>query len=62
MFNFPLILMGSEYWNKLKLFEKSTMVEAGTISSSDLDLIYATDDPKEACRYVRENCCNNNRK
>lgn len=59
MFNFPLILMGSEYWNKLKLFEKSTMVEAGTISPSDLDLIFATDDPEQACRYVMENCCNN---
>lgn len=58
MFEFPLILMGSEYWNKLKLFEKNTMVEAGTISESDLDLIYLTDDPREACRYVTENCCN----
>lgn len=58
MFEFPLILMGSEYWNKLKLFEKNTMVQAGTISESDLDLIYLTDDPQEACRYVTENCCN----
>lgn len=59
MFEFPLILMGSDYWNKLKLFEKNTMVEAGTISESDLDLIHLTDDPSEACRYVVENCCNN---
>lgn len=58
MFEFPLILMGSDYWNKLKLFEMNTMVEAGTISESDLDLIYLTDDPAEACRYVKENCCN----
>ena len=55
MFEFPLILMGSDYWNKLKLFEKNTMVEAGTISESDLDLIYVTDDPVEARKYVMDN-------
>lgn len=55
MFNFPLVLMGSDYWNKLKLFEKNTMLEAGTISESDLDLIFITDDPVAACSHVKEN-------
>lgn len=56
IFKFPLILMGSEYWNKLKLFEKETMVEEGTISESDLKLIHITDNPKDACQHIIEEC------
>ena len=60
MYSFPLVLMGSKYWQKLKLFEKETMLKAGTISESDLGLIYMTDDPKEACKYIIEECTKHN--
>lgn len=56
MYKFPLVLMGSEYWEKFRLFEKDTMLEAGTISESDLGLIYMTDDPKNACKHIIEEC------
>ena len=56
MYKFPLVLMGSEYWEKFRLFEEDTMLEAGTISESDLGLVYVTDDPKDACKYIIEEC------
>lgn len=56
MYKFPLILMGSNYWNKFRLFERETMVQAGTISESDLNLIHITDDPKDVCRHIMEEC------
>src|SRR5258707_7979400 len=40
--NFPIIIMGTAYWQELiELLKK--MAEAGTISSADLNLVFATD-------------------
>ena len=50
--NFPIVLMGSEYWHHLRPFLRQTMVEAGTISESDLDLFWATDEPDEAVQHI----------
>jgi hypothetical protein len=50
--NFPVVVMGSGYWRHLRPFVMDTMVQAGTISSEDLDLFYATDDPEEAMRHI----------
>jgi uncharacterized protein (TIGR00730 family) len=52
--DFPIVLMGSEYWRHLQPFVNQTMVDSGTISPSDLEVVYATDDPEEAARYLRE--------
>ncbi len=60
MFRFPLVLMGKDYWNELRLFEKEVMVKVGTISPSDLDLAFMTDDPEEAYRYINHNHITNN--
>lgn len=51
--NFPVILMGTEYW-KHQLEMLGTMVKEGTISPGDLDLIYATDSVEEAISHIRE--------
>jgi len=43
----PLILFGSEFWEGLLEWIKSTLIEYETISIEDLDLITVTDDPEE---------------
>jgi predicted Rossmann-fold nucleotide-binding protein len=53
MRNFPIILMGKDYWGGLVRWIKKSMVEEGTISKSDLDLFYMTDDPSEAAEVIQ---------
>ncbi len=50
----PIILMGKDYWQGLMDWVKTTMVEEGNISESDLDLFKITDCPKEAVQYIEE--------
>ncbi|WP_027418436.1 LOG family protein [Crocinitomix catalasitica] len=49
----PIILFGSEYWNGMVDWIKSTMLEKeGNISKEDMDLIKITDDPAEAVSLI----------
>jgi hypothetical protein len=41
---FPVILYGTQYWSGLVDWIRSTMIDAGTISPADLDLLVVTDD------------------
>src|SRR6059036_3645105 len=51
--NFPVVVMGTEYWRYLlKMLEK--MAGEGMIDRSDLDLIFATDSVEEAIAHIRE--------
>lgn len=50
--NFPIILMGKDYWQPLMDFVDH-MAEAGTISPSDPDLIFFTDDVDEAIDHLQ---------
>jgi len=51
--NFPVVVMGTQYWRDLlKMFEK--MANEGMIDRSDLDLIFATDSVEEAIAHIRE--------
>lgn len=52
--NFPIILMGSEYWSGLIEWIRNTMIPCGTILPADLDLLHITDDPDEAVRWIFE--------
>src|SRR5213075_392719 len=45
--NFPIVVMGTEYWNELIAFIQK-MSRLGMISEPDLSLIYATDSVEEA--------------
>ena len=47
----PIVLFGSEYWNKVIDFE--AMVEWGTISREDLDLFRVFDDVDKAFEYLK---------
>ena len=51
---FPLVLVGKEYWGGLLEWIRSTALAHGTISEADLDIIYLTDDPAEAVDHVVE--------
>ncbi len=53
MSNFPIVLMGREYWKGLLEWIRSAMVDQGTISADDPDLFYLTDDPVEAAVLIQ---------
>ncbi|GAB2986396.1 LOG family protein [Nocardioides montaniterrae] len=45
---FPIVLMGSEYWTGLIEWMKGSMLHDGRIKQSDLDMLTVTDDVDEA--------------
>ncbi len=49
---FPIVLIGSDYWNGLVDWIKNKMVKEGTIAEEDLNLFHLTDDPDEAVRII----------
>lgn len=49
----PIVLYGAEYWRKLINFD--VFVEWETISKSDLDYVFFTDDVDEAFNYLTKN-------
>ena len=49
----PVVCMGTRYWKHLGSFLRETMLEAGTISVTDLDLALVTDDTDEAIEYIK---------
>ena len=48
----PLILFGSDFWQGLIDWIKTTLIEYKTISIEDLDLITITDDPHEVLEIM----------
>ena len=56
---FPVVLMGRSFWEGLVDWLRDTVLGAGNISSSDLDLFHICDDAKEAVdvidRFYEEN-------
>lgn len=51
---FPIILMGSEYWQGLIEWIKTVMIKEKTISEADLNFFTITDDPVEAANIIAE--------
>ena len=52
--SFPIVLMGTDYWGGLFDWLRGTVLEAGTVSAKDVDLLHLTDDVDEAVRLVTE--------
>ena len=52
--SFPIVLMGSEYWGGLFDWLRGTVLQAGTVSPRDVELLHLTDDVDEAVRLVTE--------
>ncbi len=53
MKNFPVILLGVEYWKPLLEFLRERLVKAGTIDPADVDRMMITDSPSEAAAHAR---------
>ncbi len=54
---FPIVLFGRSYWQGLLTWIEENLIEAGTISPEDLNLLIVTDDVDEA-RDVMVDCYN----
>lgn len=52
--SFPVILVGKDYWSGLIDWMRTTVLEAGTISPEDLDLLHIVDEPGEVCAIINK--------
>jgi uncharacterized protein (TIGR00730 family) len=52
--HFPVVLVGSDYWEELLTWVRDELLADGMISSNDLDLLYVTDDSDEVVDRVLE--------
>ncbi|GAB5496265.1 MAG: TIGR00730 family Rossman fold protein [Phycisphaerales bacterium] len=50
--NFPIVLMGRDYWQPIVDYVRNDLVREGAISPEDLDLVIFTDDPDEAMQAI----------
>jgi len=51
---FPVVCMGTDFWNELDDFMSTSLIPEKTISAEDLDLLYYTDAAEDALRYILE--------
>lgn len=52
--DFPVVLVGAEYWQPLMDVLRGTLLAQGTVSASDLDYIQVTDDVEAAVARIRD--------
>ena len=52
--DFPLVLMGSDYWDPLLAFMRDSMLTEGTIDPGDIDRLIVTDEPATAAAVIRD--------
>ena len=52
--DFPLVLVGREFWQPLLGFMRERLVAEGTIDQADFERIVVTDSPEEAVRSITE--------
>jgi len=52
--SFPLILMGSEYWQGLLDWLKNSMLHKSMILPSDYEMIQIIDDPEEVVKHIKK--------
>jgi uncharacterized protein (TIGR00730 family) len=50
--DFPIVLMGSDYWQPLKKFIVEALLKNETIDTFDLNRIFLTDSPQEAIACI----------
>ncbi|MCP3902391.1 MAG: TIGR00730 family Rossman fold protein [Planctomycetes bacterium] len=50
---FPIVGLGGAFWQHLRDFARQTMLEEGTISPEDLDIIQGAASPEEAVELIR---------
>jgi uncharacterized protein (TIGR00730 family) len=47
--NFPMVLVGSDYWSGMLDWVRERMLDEGKVSPEDLDLLTLTDEPRVVC-------------
>lgn len=52
--DFPVVLMGTQFWLPMLHFMRETLVEQGTIDKDNLGIFKVTDSAQEAVDYVRD--------
>ena len=52
--DFPIVLIGTEYWSSLYDVLRNTLVREGTIDQNDVQLLYLTDSPHDAVQSIRD--------
>ena len=51
--DFPVVLVGTRYWQGMIDWMRSTQLPFGAITEADLGLLKLTDDPEEVCKIIR---------
>jgi len=51
---FPIVLVGSEFWKPMLDFLRDTMAKDGTISIADVDRFHVSDSPEEIAAIISE--------
>jgi uncharacterized protein (TIGR00730 family) len=51
---FPVVLLGTEYWQGLIDWLREAVRASGRVGPDDLDLLYLTDDVNDAVAHIRE--------
>jgi uncharacterized protein (TIGR00730 family) len=54
LYDFPVILVGKDYWAGLMEWIRARLVAEGAVSDTDLEFVKVTDDADEAIRMIRE--------
>ena len=54
MNNFPVVLLGTEYWEPLRYLIEKRLVDAKTINADDTKTLYFTDSPREAAQFIQD--------
>jgi uncharacterized protein (TIGR00730 family) len=53
IWEFPIVLMGVDFWEPLIQFIRARLVARGTISPEDQTLLFVTDSPADAVEHIR---------
>ncbi|MBX3386958.1 MAG: TIGR00730 family Rossman fold protein [Phycisphaeraceae bacterium] len=56
--DFPIVLMGRDYWAPMMAFVRDRLLANGAIDEHDLDLLLVTDSPEEAVGFIAEEVVN----
>lgn len=51
--NFPVVLMGTEFWEPLRKLIEERLVEDKTINPEDVKTLYFTDSPSHAAEFIQ---------
>lgn len=50
--NFPIVMIGTDYWSGLVDWIKDRILAAGNINKSDLEIFHLVDEPEEAVKII----------